>query len=453
MLPLLLLGSRSGSAVGTSAAMSPDRGPEPATSSLGTIAAEVEGSKVFKNFILAVIVVNTAVLAVEADYPYWEVWSMIDTIFLTIYFWELSLRLYVHGCGFFLGEDWLSNGADFFIVCSWMMEFLYVLLAGGDEETTTSVILEMRLMRLPRVLRVFRVVRCCPSLARLLQGLVESVVSVVWIALAFLILVALSAIFVTTVVGSQASAFGVDSADIDFFFGSLWRSTRTLFVYLTLDDWSYSARIVNERYAFMEVFWAWYIVAGAFMILSLLTGLMAQKMNEARKDIDAKAARREVKIARFLAACEAHFEDEALDWDGFQEFCGEPQVVKLARLCGIRLLNQQSQKEWFFYTLDRDLDGQVTFNEFKDAVMLITNYQDRAEVLREVMWMEGDLLKMRKILNARDWYEEPQTPRDVFEHELSAVHDRASLLRRRLGVLEHELHKFFKSRGFHPPPT
>merc|ERR1712225_154940 len=94
-----------------------------------------------------------------------------------------------------------------------------------------------------------------------------------------------SAIYITDLVGiDDAPEQFEDPEAIRLWFGSTLRSMNTLFIFLTFDDWSTAARMVNKVHPWMEIFWMAYILFGAFTLLSVLTGLMADCMNAARQE-------------------------------------------------------------------------------------------------------------------------------------------------------------------------
>merc|ERR1719240_84885 len=57
----------------------------------------------------------------------------------------------------------------------------------------------------------------------------------------------------------------------------------TLFQFLTLDDWAGIARQVTDVMPAMQCFFISYIFFAGFVIVSLLTGVMAEHMNQVRE--------------------------------------------------------------------------------------------------------------------------------------------------------------------------
>merc|ERR1712060_630812 len=147
----------------------------------------------------------------------------------------------------------------------------------------------MRMMRILRILRAFKIFLKFPALKRLGAALVASIGTVGWIGVIFFILVFIFAIFATMVVRPGLDQFE-NPEEMEEWFGTIHGSAVTLFIYLTMDDWSDSARQVSARYPFMAMAWIMYIVLGANMILSLLTGAMCDKMAETRQEMEEEEA-------------------------------------------------------------------------------------------------------------------------------------------------------------------
>lgn len=412
-----------------------------------------EQSTEFQSFITFVIILNTLGLAFEADYPLYKgsgdsswagVWGLFDGMFLYIYTAELVLRLAVYRQHFFCNKEWKWNWFDFVIVLfGWSYEG--VIHGGGGG--LKRLVMVMRMMRLLRILRAFRIFVKFPALKRLTIALYDSLSSVGWIFLFFCVLVFVYAIFVTVVVkDNMAEVFGDDSEAVEKWFGTIYNSMIMLCVYLTMDDWSESARIVSAQYPMMVLVWISYIVLGAFMILSLLTGLMADKMAAARAEMEEEENNGDVEeLDAQLKKFHSHFRGDQVDCNKFCRIVAEPEMAQVLDRCGIRVMTDAG-RHWLFRSIDRDGDGTLTWSEFHEALKDIGNHRDKSAALRELLWMEGKVTRLDKRLedeHRREGAGVHQDPADVWERELDDVHARASFLHSRLNSLDHELQQFF----------
>lgn len=118
---------------------------------------------------------------------------------------------------------------------------------------------------------------------------------VFWISALMMMIILVMSIFCTTMIGQNAANWGPDMPDIEDHWGKVGMSCLTLFQFLTLDDWSNITRQVvwpsTDQSPFMTLLlltmFLSYVVFAAFVILSLLTGVMAEHMNTVRQQEEA----------------------------------------------------------------------------------------------------------------------------------------------------------------------
>lgn len=413
--------------------------------------AAFEKHWVFQSFITTVIILNTIGLALEADSPNEPYWEFFDNIFLYIYTAELILRLAVYRTGFFCNADWRWNWFDFLIVLAGLSSE-YVMSSNSDTGFG-KLVMAMRMMRLLRIMRAFKIFVKFPHLQRLMIAMVKSIGSVGWIALFFFVLILVFSIFVTVIIGRASDAWEdpEERQLVEDKFGTLLMTMNTLAIYLTLDDWSESARAVNKVYPWMELVWVTYIILGAYMILSLLTGLMADQMADAREEMDAEdQCKGSEEIETMLQRFQQRFQDEPVTCDDFVEMLSDGNMAEVLDKCGVKV-NSEPGMRWLFRAIDRNGDGSLTWEEFHEAFTDIGSHRENAAALREVLWLEGKVMRLDRRLE-----EEAKErarfgklgAREIWEAQLSDVHVRSSLLRRRMALLESDLQDFFDSYQF-----
>merc|ERR1712046_321112 len=135
-----------------------------------------------------------------------------------------------------------------------------------------------------RILRIVRVFHALPELMKLVQGFMDSLKLVMWIAVLMFLIILVMAIITTDFIGNRADAFDeADQKDIEANWGTVKKSMITLFQYLTLDGWSEMSRQVWTNPAFgwiWQLFFDIYVLVMAFVMLSLLTGVIADNMTK-----------------------------------------------------------------------------------------------------------------------------------------------------------------------------
>jgi len=412
----------------------------------------------WRNFVIIVILLNTFVLAMEADSPDMKWSSELDTIFLGIFCVELVLRLVVYRCDFFVNEDKGWNWFDFTVVGLGVMDqCVFGLSANEGDSQVSNIIAALRVIRLLRVLRAVRIFKHLKPLRLLANGLINSLSSVFWIAMMFLALVFTSAILVTSVIGNSDHNFE-DPEQIQRWFGTMGRSMETLSIFLTCDDWSTPARMVNEVYPYMEFFWIWYIVMGAFWVLSLLTGLMADKMKEARDEDEDQQKTEPHEFEELLDSLCLTQEREgplSIDCKKFQEIVSQEGVSKALADAGLKDMDDK-QRSWLFKAFDRDNNGTVSWDELKESLTQISRHASPLASPLEIMKIEGVLVRLDRTL--RDWRsKQPSSSADKhhrndvdWDQRLELVHARSALLKERLKALDGDLQVFFKAMNYDP---
>mmetsp|Transcript_67684 Transcript_67684/g.195998 ORF Transcript_67684/g.195998 Transcript_67684/m.195998 type:complete len:510 (-) Transcript_67684:68-1597(-) len=253
----------------------------------------------FTFIVASAILLNVVSMTFQVDYPAGlgpgcsdpaggfclAIWHMLDNIFLAFFTVELVLRLWAHGCkGFFLNssEEQGWNIFDFFVVgACWLIALFESFSFTGGK--FVKLLRSARMLRIMRVLRIFRL-PCLKKLQIIIAGLVHSFSVVSWIAAMLGGVMFTCAIVCTDLVGHNADDWGDDAEEIRLFFGSMWNSTVTLFNFLTLADWSYVTRLVSRQEWAMMYFFLAYVIFAAMVILSLLTGVLADHMNTVREN-------------------------------------------------------------------------------------------------------------------------------------------------------------------------
>eukprot|EP00929_Paragymnodinium_shiwhaense_P065226 TRINITY_DN32719_c0_g1_i1.p1 TRINITY_DN32719_c0_g1~~TRINITY_DN32719_c0_g1_i1.p1 ORF type:complete len:469 (+),score=127.13 TRINITY_DN32719_c0_g1_i1:144-1550(+) len=338
-------------------------------------------SMAFSSLTAAMIVLNVVLLAVQADYPEppklfgkVDLWYQVNMVFLLFFSLELFFRFVTYGChDFWLDDDpsarhW--NYFDFTIVAFGWVDFFITVTSGavGGASKYVQILRIIRILRITRVLRIFRALR---KLQWLVEGLTESFGIVLWIVLMMTVMMLMISIFVTTMVGQQADEWNHgDAQQIRMYFGTVPRSMQTLFQYLTLDDWGMISRLVAKKKPIMILVFLAYVVFAAFVILSLLTGVMAEHMGNLR-DTQEKEERaeqlRKVREAKrtFLNAFERldKSQDHQISREEFRAMMTDKQLLK--ELENISLNLGEADADDLFNCLDLDHDDLINWMEFK----------------------------------------------------------------------------------------
>mmetsp|Transcript_111183 Transcript_111183/g.309086 ORF Transcript_111183/g.309086 Transcript_111183/m.309086 type:complete len:298 (-) Transcript_111183:124-1017(-) len=206
------------------------------------------------------------------------------------------------------------------------------------------------------------------------QGLLESVVIVFWIGVLVLIMIFISSILTTTLIGQNQEDFPPEErGDIEKYFGTVGASMFTLFQFLTMDDWNSVDRLVVRRMPMMQLFFFPFIFFGGFVIMSLLTGVMADHMNDVRRSQDQADLRERLSNLENLAAAVAHQDvngDGELDRAEFVSLFDPTSSFALdLEEADVRVTPEDAQElfDWF----DVAGDGKITHRELRNGLVTI----------------------------------------------------------------------------------
>jgi len=346
-----------------------------------SMAKRIIESHWFTFTVAAAIMLNVMTMTLQVDMaasPGHEatdgMWDIIDNIFLVFFTVEIVLRLTAVGCfGFFCKEsdDQGWNLFDFFVVGTcWMINLTESVSFTGDK--FIKLLRSARMLRILRVLRIFRL-PCMKKLNIIVAGLVHSFSVVSWIAVMLGGVMFLSGIVCTDVIGKNAKRWGEDEEEIKLLFGGMKNSTITLFNFLTLADWSGVTRLVAKEEPSMTFFFLAYVIFAAMVILSLLTGVLADHMNTVR-EAEEKAEAEEARAQRAVAVKAELKAFRQADIHG-RHMIGKEQFMNVLQSPAVRDELDASgvnigafDLDDLFECFDSKASGAISWNEFRQGM-------------------------------------------------------------------------------------
>jgi voltage-gated sodium channel len=208
-----------------------------------------------QNFILALILVNAALLGLETWPAFMAAFGdtarLLDRAILAVFVAEITLRLFVHG-GRFFRDAW--SVFDFVVVA------IALVPAAGP----------FAVLRALRVLRVLRVLTLVPSMRRVVGALLGAIPGLLSIAMVLVLIYYVAAVIATNLF----------SAAFPDWFGHIGRSLYTLFQVMTLESWSMGiSRPVMEQFPYAWAFFVPFILIATFTMLNLFIAVIVNAMN------------------------------------------------------------------------------------------------------------------------------------------------------------------------------
>lgn len=213
-------------------------------------------SNVFRNFIMAVIVINTIVLGLETWPDAMNVAGdsirLIDRIAITIFTVEIIMKLIAYRFRFFR-DGW--NIFDLIIVA-----VAYVPSSAG-----------LSVLRALRILRALRLISVIPSMRRVVQGLLSAIPSMGAVVVLLVLTFYIASVMATKLFGETFPQW----------FGTLGESLYTLFQIMTLESWSMGiVRPVMEVHPLAWLFFVPFVLVSAFIVLNLFIAIIVNSMQE-----------------------------------------------------------------------------------------------------------------------------------------------------------------------------
>jgi hypothetical protein len=225
------------------------------------------------------------------------------------------------------------------------------------------------------MLRVLRLFKQLKQLRMLISGFIGSLSAVGWIMVLIGIILFIFAIFCTNMVGNNSELWGDEAEEIKELWGSVAKSSFSLFQIMTLDDWATLKNQVNVQLPFMNFFWILFVVLNAFVILSLLTGVMADHMNKVREMEEAEDAKlSDVEVKALLKNIAKNFcklnddGDPIMYLDGFEAMVDDRDFQRQLKGIDPKLSIEGSEVRDIFHILDVHFNGFLTLHDLEDGI-------------------------------------------------------------------------------------
>ncbi|MEE1176277.1 MAG: ion transporter [Paludibacteraceae bacterium] len=220
----------------------------------------VTSSKIFKNTIVLIILINSIVLGLitsEAIYAkFGELLEFILSACVVIFTVEITLRIIAKGWRFFL------NGWNIF-------DFLLITMALMPE---TGAAITFRVFR---VLRALRMVSSMKKLRHIVSAILVSAPHVFWAAVLEMII-----FYIFGIMGQNLFHEAFPQ-----WFGTLGETVYTLFQVTTLESWSMGiARPVMKVYPWAWCYFVPFVMISSYIVLNVVVGVVVNATSDISED-------------------------------------------------------------------------------------------------------------------------------------------------------------------------
>ena len=385
---------------------------------------KISDSSTFNAVIGVVIIVNMFMIGLENDLAGSPscisvtekissqlIWFVFDNLFTFIFFLEMVIRLYSDGRSFFRvrhGGVW--NILDFVLVLvgvidTWILSF--ALPCTGLSEV--RVLLSLRVLRTLRLVRLVKLLKSFKELWLIVTGLVNSIITLLWVSVLLIGLLYVCAIFTTTQIG-QSSDFTQISYDgsiwpHQLYFGSVFKSMLTLWQIATLDSWADGiVRHVIYRQPAMVLFFAVFILLTTFGIFNIIIGVIVEntmglavaqgaEQDKTTKEHEMKAA---VQSLRKVFELSDTDRSGTVSRSEFKAACKLKEVQEKFESLDI----EPHEAEELFNLIDTADKDHISLNDFVTACMQLIGGANQSDIM-QVSLVVDSLAKKVDILGRR----------------------------------------------------
>mmetsp|Transcript_90715 Transcript_90715/g.234233 ORF Transcript_90715/g.234233 Transcript_90715/m.234233 type:complete len:580 (-) Transcript_90715:70-1809(-) len=335
--------------------------------------------------IAIVICMNAGTIGIQAqlesqgsDIP--EFIVTLENCFLCVYIFELVARFAAFGPGVFKSH-WVKFDA-FLVLCGCLDILVKVFAVPGSFGSSLENLMLLRILRLVRIVRVLRLMVQFRTLWLLVQGLMNSLMTLVWVLILISILLYVFAIVGMEFLHHDHETGGDLSArerrdmyneNVDRNFGNLGYTMLTLLQGLTLDSVGSIYRPIVLWRPWLLAYFISFILLVSIALMNLVTAIMVESaLSQASEEKDVKRREMEAKQKRMIGKLWRLFRDLDADASGslqLEELTSAPEEVQEVLREVTNSLDNNGDLANLFHLLDHDDCGNVEIEEFCDAML------------------------------------------------------------------------------------
>lgn len=373
----------------------------------------IVSSKWFERVVAVAILLNAVYIGVQTEYMAVNelasaplAFQVTELVFLAVFTTEISLKLFVHRCGFFAcrtptgarNDQVYWNILDCLIIG---LQVIETILSPLNEDSTAfnglSVIRILRLLRLVRIVRIVKVMRFVADLRMIIYSIWRSISLFFWSVVALVLLNFICSVYFTEFVLTNKVNGGIrNKQEINLYFGSLTTTMVSLFQAVTGGvDWGALTDVLcAETTPWIIVPFLVYVAFNSIAMLNVISGVFLETAMEiAREEKDIYVVRN----ARLVFTAVDYNKNGTITWEDFESALDHPNMLNFFEAVDIR----PSEARTLFDLLDTSGDGRISADEFLQGCLRVRGPSKALDLLilsREVSHLFEKHLENSRIL-------------------------------------------------------
>jgi len=349
------------------------------------------------------IIANAATIGLAASYdaaeeesPWWL--GIVEYCFLVLYILELALRVAASGLTTFR-NNWVKFEVVL-LVCSVTDALLPVTDPSRSPvpDSSLSHVFIIRVLRLARLAKVVRLLIEFRTLWFLVEGLVNSMRSLIYIFVVLGIILYMFAVGALMLIQRDETLGEQFNLIVSKHFSTLPMALLTLSQGITLDSFaSIYSPLITDR-PFIALYFAAFVLVVPIALMNIVTALtVEQALSQTAAEIETKKAHEKKMELELIAELKKQFaslDDDGSGMLGLAEFQGAtPELLEyVTRVAG------SEEIEHIFQKLDVDSSNAVSIDEFCEGLL----HFKRDHSMEALVFKKANAVLLRELKTLRN---------------------------------------------------
>mmetsp|Transcript_9646 Transcript_9646/g.17340 ORF Transcript_9646/g.17340 Transcript_9646/m.17340 type:complete len:540 (+) Transcript_9646:22-1641(+) len=344
---------------------------------------------IFAYGISLLLICNAVLIGVQANwvaqhggYGHMPGIDVLNGIFFCVFLCELILRMVAFGLrDFFMGEDYVTNIFDFFLVTAQAGEIAGEAMSGDSVDT--GFLRLLRVLRIVRIVRLARVVHLVVHLRSMISSVFASLKPLFWAVVLFGMVIYCVAVAMMETVNEYKNRHRDEHhPGLDAYFGDLLTTFISLWQCISGGiDWSEMAGPLGAHIGkWLEACFCFYVAFSMLAMMNVITGIFVENAQiYSQQDKDAYVVKHVLDLFQKADVGD----DGEITWEIFREKLNTRELQELFAAVDVDVTDAES----LFRLIDQDSKGSITADDLMTGWMRLrgpAKALDQSLLIREV---------------------------------------------------------------------